>query len=80
MLLSSGGDMGQGPQALRHHESDLISLEFIPLRLASTLALPFPKWQLSDRRDHVAPTWKMFHTLQATFREQGESLLALTPI
>lgn len=79
-LLSSSGDMGPRPQALRHHESDLISLEFVPLHLASVLALLFPKRQLSDRRGSLAPIWKMFHILQATFREERASLLALHPI
>lgn len=71
MLPSSRGDVGQRPQALRRPKSDLISLQFIPLCLASTLALPFPKWHLSDRRGRRAPIWKMFHMLQATFKDRG---------
>lgn len=55
MPTSSEGDAGQRPQALRHHESDLISLGFVPLCLASTLALSFPNCQLSDRKGHLAP-------------------------
>lgn len=44
LLSSSRGDMGQRPWALRYHESDHISLEFFALCLASTLALPLPKF------------------------------------
>lgn len=44
MLLSSRGGLGQRPWALRYHETDLISLEFIALGIASTLALPVPKF------------------------------------
>jgi len=39
-LLGTGGDRGQRPQALRHHESDLISLELVPLRFVSNFAFP----------------------------------------
>lgn len=66
-MLGSGGDRCQWPQALKDHEGDLISLEFVSSHLSSTLALSFQMWQLSDRRGSLASIWKAFHMLQVTF-------------
>ncbi|TRZ12389.1 hypothetical protein HGM15179_014716 [Zosterops borbonicus] len=50
LLSSSRSDMGQRLQTLRYHESDFISLEFIALCLASTLALPLPNFPASQQK------------------------------
>lgn len=60
-------------------KSDLISLEFITLCLASILPLPLPKFPSFPIEETAWLPGEKYFTLQTTFREQEKSLLAVLP-